>query len=235
LKELAEKLSPTDPSLSVIINAGSNAAMWAHLPDEQEKWDRKELELVRANADYSDTWLMEVICELAGDLLQQGGKDKLNEAETLVREGLAVAQVKLNDGNESTYEEVRNLLGQLSLLLARILIALGEPEKAHAEINTALAFYDKIKADLGPLNGILNLQDAYHMLLGIAKQWALQDGKYADAQAIAIEATEVLHRMFEQAPEFMPQWLESQLELADGHERIYQNMVDNDSTAPLTK
>src|ERR1700722_5324070 len=74
LKELAEKLSPTDPSLSVIINAGSNAAMWAHLPDEQEKWDRKELELVRANADYSDTWLMEVICELAGDLLQQGGK-----------------------------------------------------------------------------------------------------------------------------------------------------------------
>ena len=228
----------TDPRVNYMFRALSGIANWAKLPADKEKWDRQTLELVRANSNYSSTWLLSALSELAYDLLQQAGTDKLEEAEKLAREGVANGLAKLADPDTSDKVHVRAYVGSLYLLLAHILLCENETEKAHAEILNLLAFYDKVAADWGPLNGVIDLQEAHHLLLQIAALYSANgpDG-YDKAVAAAREANAVELRMINQAPSFMPNWLKDLLNLADGHEHVVKTALDanGSGTSGLTE
>jgi len=231
ISECTESLPKNDPRLRGVIGSLSTAARWAKLPAEQEIYDRMDLELARNNPNQSDTWLFSALSAVAFDLYQQGGTERLEEAEAMVREAITIALKVLPDSMDRA--QVRAYICSMYIQLARILLATAEPEKAHAEIVNLIAFNANNFKDIGADFDYTGLGDAYEILLQISKLY-LSHRRYDDGVRLAKEAIAVLPSMIDQASPLAPSFLSEILETISGHKPVVETALDQEPDSSTT-
>jgi hypothetical protein len=205
--------------LPTLIRNVADLSRWVKDYKTTVEYDRKDLELAKANPDTYDTWLSISLSTLAGDLFNLGGKDELVEGEGLVRQSLAEAFRILPDASE--HNIVRAEIGGIYGELIHNLIKQEQWDKAHDEMVKLVAFAkDCVDNDfLSPLMD----WNYYLMALQIASHFVPTDAfddQFDKAVALGKEAVAMLPAMLDAQPNFMPKGLLQVFELIGGHKEL---------------
>jgi hypothetical protein len=186
------------------------------------EYDRKDLELAKANPDTYDTWLFISMSTLGGDLFNLGGADNLTEGEGLVRQALAEAFRVLPNASESNI--VRAEIGGIYGLLVDVLIKSEQWDKAHDEMVKFVAFA-KDCTDNDYLSPLLDW-NYYLKALRIASHFVPTDAfddQFDKAVALGKEAVAMLPAMIDAQPNFMPKGLLQLFELLGGRKDLAES------------
>jgi tetratricopeptide (TPR) repeat protein len=205
--------------LPTLVRNVSDLSTWVEDWTTTVEYDRRNVELAKANPGVSDTWLALSLSTLGGDLVNLHGKKHeeslLTEAQADEEAALDEAQKELPNASETNI--VRAEIGGIYSQLIDVLIDQNRWDDAAAELDKLVAFADDCTAN-DYLSPLMNWE-YYLKALKIADHFVPTDSfddQFDKAVALGQKAVGILKRLIDAQPNFEPGCLRQIFFLAGG-------------------